>query len=367
MSTAKTILIAALFVLGFSLMAARTQPTPAQERLRIVIEEVQLPVAAYDAFGHLDPTLSIPDMLVLEDGKPQEVRSIRRIPAAVLLLLDTGVEVNKGKNTATTRQVAKNIVGALAENDQASILQFNDKVEVLQDWTSDLSKLSPVLDTKLLSGRRAYLSDALVAAARRFDEMPAGNRHIVLITDGVETAGGKFDRQEALRRLGAANVVVHVISYGVVSRGDLRKAREIFQNRDKSITPDEAVASLPADPAYDDLRRLHKPGGRIVNPDPQRQQRVRDYEDTMAAAEGQLRYLTNETGGRFWLPESVDAMLEQGKSAARLVDAEYVVTYKPTRAVISSPQGEVRRLEVVARRVGLTIVARRSYVAAVQH
>jgi len=223
------------------------------------------------------------------------------------------------------------------------------------------------LDTKLLSGRRTYLSDALVAAAKRFDEMPAGNRHIVLITDGVETAGGKFDRQEALRRLGAANVVVHVISYAAVSRGALRNAREIFQNRDKSITPDDAVASLPSDPGYEHLRRLHKPGGRIVNADPQRQQRVRDYEDTMAAVQAQLKYLTNETGGRFWLPESVEAMLEHGKNAARLVDAEYVITYKPTRAVISSPDGEVRRLEVVSRRVGLMVVARRSYVAVGQH
>ncbi|HXI25040.1 MAG TPA: hypothetical protein VNG71_14350, partial [Pyrinomonadaceae bacterium] len=133
MSTAKTILIAVLLVLAFWLIAARTPPTPAQERLRIVIEEVQLPVAAYDAFGHLDPTLSVPDLLVLEDGKPQEVRSVRRIPAAVVLLLDTGVEINQGKNTATTRQVAKSIVGALAENDQTSIMQFNDKVDVLLD------------------------------------------------------------------------------------------------------------------------------------------------------------------------------------------------------------------------------------------
>jgi hypothetical protein len=58
--------------------AARVQ---AQEPLRIVIEEVQLPVAAYDKYGHFDPSLTIDDLLVLENGIPQEVRSVRHLPA----------------------------------------------------------------------------------------------------------------------------------------------------------------------------------------------------------------------------------------------------------------------------------------------
>jgi hypothetical protein len=52
-----------------------------------------------------------------------------------------------------------------------------------------------------------------------------------------------------------------------------------------------------------------------------------------------------------------------GAKAARLIDAEYVVTYKPKRAVISAPEGEVRRVEVMSCRVGLTVVSRRHYIA----
>ena len=67
-------------------------------------------------------------------------------------------------------------------------MQFNGKVELLQDWTTDRSQVTHVLDTKLLSGKRAAFSPAIAAAVDQFRTQPVGCRHLVLITDGVETA-----------------------------------------------------------------------------------------------------------------------------------------------------------------------------------
>ncbi len=49
-----------------------------------------IPVVALDAYGHYDPTLVIEDVLVLEDGVAQQIRSVSHIPANVLFVLDTG-------------------------------------------------------------------------------------------------------------------------------------------------------------------------------------------------------------------------------------------------------------------------------------
>jgi predicted amino acid dehydrogenase len=98
----------------------------AQDRLRIVIEEVQLPVAAFDKYGHRDPGLTIDDLLVLENGTPQDVKSVRQIPANVVLLLDTGGEVNPAKNIRTTREIAKNLLTALNTQDQVAVFQISD-------------------------------------------------------------------------------------------------------------------------------------------------------------------------------------------------------------------------------------------------
>ncbi|HEU5460406.1 MAG TPA: hypothetical protein VFU83_07915, partial [Pyrinomonadaceae bacterium] len=61
-------------------------PTPAkdQETVKVFTEEVRLPVVALDAYGHYDPTLELQDVLVLEDGVIQQLRSITHISAHVL-------------------------------------------------------------------------------------------------------------------------------------------------------------------------------------------------------------------------------------------------------------------------------------------
>jgi hypothetical protein len=56
-------------------------------------------------------------------------------------------------------------------------------------------------------------------------------------------------------------------------------------------------------------------------------------------------------------------MIADGVATARLIDSEYVLTYKPKVPVANAPEGEVRRLEVVSRRSGLTVVSRRHYLA----
>src|SRR5437588_12832673 len=129
----------------------------------------------------------------------QEARSVRRIPASVLLLLDTGGDINSAKNIRATREIARKLVASLGQQDQISIMQFNNKVELLQDWTTDRSQVTHVLDTKLLSGKGAALSPAISAAVDQFRTQPIGSRHLVLITDGVVTASTKPVRGDAIK------------------------------------------------------------------------------------------------------------------------------------------------------------------------
>jgi hypothetical protein len=108
-----------LLVLITAAPAAAQNPKPSptqkiedQEPVRVFTEEIRLPVAAKDSFGHYDPTLTIEDVLVLEDGDPQQIRSIQHLPTNVLLLLDLGNQLGL-KDTNLTRQVAMGVVSAL--------------------------------------------------------------------------------------------------------------------------------------------------------------------------------------------------------------------------------------------------------------
>ena len=92
------VLVLAIF--SFAAMAhaqsgAKPAPSPTpksddQEPVRVFTEEVRLPIAATDTFGHFDPTLTIDDVLIIENGEQQQIKSIQHLPANVLLLLDVG-------------------------------------------------------------------------------------------------------------------------------------------------------------------------------------------------------------------------------------------------------------------------------------
>ncbi len=212
--------------------------------MRVFTEEVRLPVAATDAYGHYDPTLEIQDVLVLEDGQPQQIRSIQHLPANVLLLLDTGNELGL-KDTKLTRDVAMRIISALHPDNRIAIMQFTTKPELLQSWTTDRAAIAKVLKTKLNPGKSSRLANAIAAASDQFKDTPAGTRHIVLITDGVNAPGGQVTMTSALKQLNSIQVSVHIVSYTVLAGNEKNtNARHVLAKSNLSRLPKKAEAGF---------------------------------------------------------------------------------------------------------------------------
>lgn len=364
----------ALIFLVIQSQAQQSRPLPSPtpqtskseelEPIRTTIEEVQLTVTALDSQGRLDPSLELSDVLVLENGVAQEIRSARRVPAHVLLLLDTGGELNSAKRVRLTREIARRLVSALNADDEISVMQFNSKIETLQNWTSAKDEVLHILDTKLISGKRARFLEAVMAAAEQMHDRPQGNRHLVMITDGVQSPGERIDRTAAFERLRSSNAVVHVISYTSVSGNTMAHQRRVKRNRDKSLVPDDALNSIGGEEGAF-AKRAHQPSGVIFDLDFERRREIKAYQEAMRVSEKQLSRLADESGGRIWLPESFAEMADNGAGAAALIDSQFVVTYKPKRSLADARDGEIRRIEVASRRVGLHLTSRRFYVVPV--
>src|SRR5205085_4465594 len=96
--------------------------------------------------------------------------------------------------------------------------------------------------------------------------------------------------------------------------------------------------------------------------DPALRRRRKEAEREMVRGEGRLKSLTEETGGRILLPDTVAGMVAEGAGVARDIDSQYVVTYTPKRPLRRAPATEYRKIHVGARRIGLTLRARRGYV-----
>jgi VWFA-related protein len=337
-------------------------PTQEQEQIKVFTEEVRLPVVAFDDYGGFDPSLEMDDLLVLEDGVPQQIRSIQRIPANVLLLLDTGNEITLAKSVDTTRAIALRVLNGLRGEQRVAVMQFNERVELLQDWTTDRTQVATVLKKKLYSGKRSRLSEGVQTAAEKLQETPAGSRHVVIVTDGVETPGGRVVYSEAVKRLIAAQATVHIISY-------TQLVRQAIDNRNKGgILKTGDGVQRDGNPGGQDPTlppgMTRSPSFKIGSIDLDRQMRrwYKRYSDSTKESEKRLISLAGETGGQMLLPTTTEEMLAEGEAVARDIGSQYVITYAPKRPLAESPAGEYRRIEIAARRTGLTLRARRGYI-----
>src|ERR1044072_3168918 len=204
---ARTVLTAVGLLL--TMYAAQSR---AQEPVKVFVEEVRIPITAKDSSGRFDPALEINDLLVREDGVAQPLKSVYRMPASVLLLLDTGEELNRAKSVRLTREVAAALISSLRPEDQIAVVQINNRVELLQSWTTNQTSALKSLN-QLLPAKRSALQAGLLAAVEQFGKIPPGNSHLVLVSDGGDAAGAQSDLREAYQSILAANLTLHVISY----------------------------------------------------------------------------------------------------------------------------------------------------------
>jgi VWFA-related protein len=341
-------------------------PTPVPQepdRVRVFTEEVRLPIEAVDSYGHYDPTLEPDDVLVLEDGVAQQVRSIRHLPANVLFVLDTGGELSGlgglSKSTGLTRQVAMDLVRKLQEGASISVLQSNNSVELLQPWTKDKQVVLKTLKTKVSSGKRSRFSEALAMAAQQLKDLPEGARHVVIITDGVDSPGGKIDRAEAVRRLIAARATVHIISYTELVR---QKSDSKTTSVSAGQRPTSSDPISQTDPTLPPGTTRSPSFGVSIRFDPAMRRQRKAYEADVKKSQQVLTDVADETGGKILLPISNDQMIAQAGEVARAIGSEYVVTYRPKRPLADASPGEYRHVQVSSRRVGLNLHSRRGYV-----
>ena len=148
---------------------------------------VRVPVSVLDKAGQPVLGLKGADFQVSDDGKRQAVTlfSAERRPLRIALALDISRSMDN-----KIRQVGaalSHFIDLLEPTDEILVITFNDRVEVVQDFTSDRDQLARVLEVLEPSGGTA-LYDAAYTAIEKVAALPAETKAVVLVTDGVDTA-----------------------------------------------------------------------------------------------------------------------------------------------------------------------------------
>ena len=357
-------LLAALFVLSANAQSGRVQATPtptprADDTLRVVTEEIKLNVLAFDEDGNFFRDVTERDLVITENNVLHQPASVRRIPANVLIVMDTGGEMRVVKNLDYTRKAAFGVVNGLRPDDTVAVMQYSDKPQIVAEWTNDKAQIIDAIK-RTTFGRRSMFVDALKLATDFLLKNPLDNRHLVLITDGTDSLGRSSAKFDAFQRLLGTDVSVHVISYTSMETTDIEPLTKGASNTPPpKAMPDEVVNQLPNDVKIAATRPKIGP---TINMDRAMLKTLKQRKQELEVAEQQLEKIAENTNGEFILPASLDEMLEKAPLVAKMIDSSYVVTYTPKIPIVESRGIAERTIEVTSRRPGLIVQARRKLV-----
>ncbi len=263
------------------------------------------------------------------------------------------------KGLQQTVKTTQNLIESLQPEDSVAIMQYNDKVEIVAEWTNKEQALT-LLNSKANFGKRSAFLKALETAADFLQKSQIDNRHLVLITDGTDSFNKLSERTAAMKNLLSTDVNVHVISYTTLERADLEpRTKGVSKSPPPKAMPDEVAAQMP--PGIIAMNR----GSRIltINTDKAFLRKMRERKQDLIDSENYLAALAKDTNGEIFLPESKKEMLEDTTAlVAKIIDSSYVITYTPKRALADSPAGEIRDIQVTSRRPNLSVQAHRKLI-----
>lgn len=319
-------LLLILFVgLGCSLALAQPKPSPTppttqedqeidpDDVISVNTTEILLPVTVRDRSGRLVINLTRKDFRVLEDGVEQPLSdlSLRQVPVDVALMVDASSSV--AENLEDFRNAAEGFASHLSADDRISLIQFDDKVVLLQDWTKSMVQLRRALK-RIVPGMFTRFHDAMLLASR--DQTPRANaRHaIIVLTDGIDSGRGS-SFESALRAALQSQTTVYVISNTQIERA--RKEEQL------SVLVSGSDSALKFN-----------------------QLRIEDIRMGLAALDASERHLaelTAATGGRLYKPSTFADLEKTYSEVAEELRQQYTLYYSP---INPKRDGQFRRVKV---------------------
>lgn len=156
---------------------------------------VRLNVGVVNTRGESVTTLTKEDFAIYEDGVKQPISNFSPTvaPFSVVMILDMSGSTLGFRETI--RQSAFRFIDALLPEDRVAVIEFYDKVNLRNDFTTDRTKIMHSISAA--NGRgKTQLYKALTMALQKLAGEGKRRKAIIVLTDGVDSAVRDNDRDE---------------------------------------------------------------------------------------------------------------------------------------------------------------------------
>lgn len=294
-------------------MVVAQAPTPPKDQkqqpqiFRSNVDVVSLNVTVVDSANRYVIDLTENDFSIFEDGSKQEVMFFNRtsLPIALSLLIDTSASMENRMQFA--QDAAVGFAKKLRAQDLAQVVDFDSRVEILQDFTNSVPNLEKAIRSTSAGGSTA-LHNALYISLRELAKIKAKTsdevrkQAIIVLSDGEDTSS--------------------LVTYEEVMELAKRSETSIYTI---GLQSKEAAATKG-----------------------------------FREAEFVLRQLAQETGGRPFFPLRVEDLRDVYGQISDELSSQYSIGYAPKN---TRRDGAWRRLTVQVARSNTTARTKRGYYA----
>ena len=322
-----------LFLFLISSFFTASAQTEDDDPVKVDSSIVRLNVGVADRKGRPVTDLTRENFTIFEDGVKQNIQRFEPVaaPFSVVMILDMSGSTLGFRETI--RQSAYRFIDALAPEDRVAVIEFYDKVNLRNDFTTDRKIIGNSI--AVANGRgKTQLYKALDVALSKLANEGKRRKAIIVLTDGVDTAVRDQDR-DLLQKFGETEMPTAIKPE---TNENLNRVLNRADAQGVTIYP---LALPTGDPA------------KLAEPTPIQ---VAMYQ----AARARLQILADRTGGTL---NAINRLEEMGKlyaSVAAELRTLYTIEYQSTN---EKRDGKWRAIKIEVNNADLISKTRQGYFA----
>lgn len=303
------------------------------EVIKVDSAVVRLNVGVVNRYGNPITSLTKENFSIYEDGVKQNITNFEptETPFSVVMLLDMS------GSTLSFRQTLKasafRFVDALAPEDRIAVVEFYDKINLLNNFTDNRKYIANSIEVSNGKGK-TQLYKAIDFALEKLSKEGKRRKAIIILSDGVDT-----DFQNKDRELVSNAKDSEIPSIIKPEKNDL--LNKILDNADKQNVTIYPLALPTGDPK------------KLADPTPAQ---FAMYD----AARSRLQILADRTGGKL---NAINRLEEMGKfyaSVAANIRSLYTIVYQSTN---DKRDGKFRKIKIEVTNPDLIVQTKNGYYA----
>jgi Ca-activated chloride channel family protein len=177
--------------------------------IRMNVELVLVPVTVTDPMNRLVTGLEKEDFQVFENNNKQEIRSFASEDAPVSIGIVFDLSGSMSSKLVRARESILQFIRTANPEDEFFVIGFNDRPELIEDFTNSVEDIEARLAT-VRSGHRTALLDAIYYGVAKMKDARHQRRALLVVSDGGDNRS-RYTEGEVRAQVREADVEMYAI------------------------------------------------------------------------------------------------------------------------------------------------------------